>query len=211
MGCLRDPKHEKFAIEYLERSLAGMSRSAAALEAYRSIGFVPQVNNARRLRNRPEIRARIEELAAEASEFANIRIKRVAVEIDRVGRSNFRDFIEPVLDKDGKRIPGAFKLKDLTELPREITAAIKGLSYDSNGLPKLDLHDKSQANFTLLKHLGGLPDEAPGVQVNILNALSIEDQQTLADALAALPGGTGDADIAPASERGAPAAIPETV
>src|SRR5437879_5754723 len=130
MGCLREPQHEKFAREFLERSLSGMGKTASLVEAYRTAGYVASHANARRLRQRPEVRARIEELAREAAEYLDIRVQRVAVEVDRVGRANFADFIEPALDKDGNRIAGAFKLRDLTELPREITAAIKGLSYD---------------------------------------------------------------------------------
>lgn len=211
MGCLREPSHEKFAREYLERSLGGMGKTAALVEAYKTAGFVASHANARRLRNRPEVRARINELAAETAEYLDIRVQRVAVEVDRVGRANIIDVIEPVKDKDGNQVPGAYTIRDLTKLPREITAAIKGISYDSNGLPKIDMHDRNQANFTLLKHLGGLPDEAPGVTVNILNALTIEDQSAVADLIEAFSGGQGAAGGQPSGERGAPAEIPGTI
>lgn len=211
MGCLREPSHEKFAREFLEKSLSGMGKTQSLLEAYKTAGYVASHANARRLRNRPEVRARIDELAAEACEFADIRLKRVAVEVDRVGRANFQDLWEPLLDKDGNRVPGEYKLRDLTTMPRELTAAIAGLEWTEDGRPKVKMHDRNQANFTLLKHLGGLPDEAPGVTVNILNALTIEDQSAVADLIEAFSGGQSTASGGVPSERGAPATIPETV
>lgn len=209
MPALRDPQYEKFAQQYVELAFSGNGNPL--LEAYKSAGYVAHRYNAARLKRRPEVTRRIEELTSEAAEWANIRVTRVAVEIDRVGRANILDLIEPVKDKDGNPVAGMYTLKDLTTLPREVTAAIKTISYDSNGLPKIDMHDKNQANFTLLKHLGGLPDEAPGVQVNILNALTIEDQAAVADLIENFPGGAGAAGGEPAGERGATAPVPETV
>jgi len=208
MGCLRDPSHEKFALEFVERVFSGMPKTKALIEAYRSAGFVPRHGNARRLRQREEVRRRIEELAAEASEFANVRPKRIVVEVDRIARANLVDFFEPVLDGVGKPIAGQYQLRNLHELPREVTAALASLEYTEDGRPKIKLHDKNHANFTLLKHLGGLPEDQRAPQVNILNVLSVEDQQVLADYLEALAGGAPSAGGSTALEHREAAEVP---
>jgi phage terminase small subunit len=194
MPALENVRHEAFALEIAE--------GRTLLEAHKAAGYVPEPGNAKRLRKRPEVRDRIAELRREAAEFANVRRVRVVLEVDRVGRANIRDFYEPVCGADGKperdehgQLTGRFKLRSILDLPRELSAAIQEVEFDDKGQPaKLKLHDKNQANFTLLKYLGGLP-EAPAAQthVSIFNQLSIEDQRVLADALEALPGGAGDA------------------
>lgn len=189
MSALRDPQYEKYAQE--------RAAQKSPIDAYKSAGYVPHRGNCYRMDRRPEIKSRVSELLNEAAEAANIRIERIMVEIDRVGRANIIDFFE-VSDKDGEK---RLVLKDLTALPRETTAAIAGIDFDAEGRPKLKLHDRNQANFALLKMLGGLPDDREPTQINILNALSIEDQRILADALQALPGGSGRAGSTVAPQR----------
>jgi hypothetical protein len=214
MPSLRDPQHEKFAVEFVELAFSGNRNPV--LSAYKAAGYAEDRGNANRLRKRPEVRARIEELISEAAEFANVRAKRIVVDIDRVGRVNFADFweAETKLDEDGREIrTGRVRLRPLDQLPRELTAAIQSLEYDEVGRPRLKLYDKNQANFTLLKYLGGLP-EAPvggGTTVNILNALSVEDQALVADLIEALAAGAPGAGDALEGERREAAAIPETV
>jgi hypothetical protein len=209
MGCLREPSHEKFALEYVERIFSGMPRTKALSESYKAAGYVPRAANARRLIQRDEVRRRVEELTAEASEFANVRAKRIVVEVDRIARANYGDLFEPAVDAEGKPILDKLgkptsRLKDITELPRELTAAIAG--FDERGLPKM--YDKNQANFTLLKHLGGLPEDQRAPQVNILNVLSIEDQQILADYLESLGRGAAGAAGPAALEHRETATVP---
>jgi phage terminase small subunit len=202
MPALENVKHEAFALEYAE--------GRTLLEAHKAAGYVPDAGNAKRLRKRPEVRARIQELRQEAAEFANVRRVRVVLEVDRVGRANMRDYYERVVDAKGQperdecgRLTGRMRLRSILDLPRELTAAIQEVEFGDDGQPiKLKLHDRNQANFTLLKYLGGLP-EAPAAQthVSIFNALSVEDQRILADALEALPGGAGDNDRPAESER----------
>lgn len=195
MGALEHVKHEAFALEIAE--------GKTLLEAYKNAGYAPEPGNAKRLRKRPEVRARIAELMAEAAEFRNVRRVRVVLEVDRIGRANIKDFYEREIDTASGKPTGRLKLRSIMDLPRELSAAIQEIEFDEGGQPaKLKLFDKNQANFTLLKYLGGLP-EAPAAQthVSIFNALSIEDQRHLADALEALPGGASDAGGPAASER----------
>ncbi len=170
MGALRRLQWEKFAAEFVELALAG--DKSPALEAYKRAGYLPAAPNARRLSNRREVRARIQERMAEALEYADVRPARIVVEIDRVGRANQQDYRRA----DGSLIP-------IHELPRQLAAAISYTSFDANGVPiEYHLYDKNQANFTLLKHLGGLPEQERR-EVNIFNLLSIDDQRALAEAL----------------------------
>ena len=181
MAALKDPQHERFASELAELK--------QPIEAYKAAGYVPDRGNANRLARKPHIRARVADLLNEAAEYADIRRVRVLVEIDRVGRANLADFFEKV--SKGKDDQGVeqfeIRLRDITALPRHLTAAIAGLEFDDLGRPKLKLHDKNQANFTLLKHLGGLPEEDKR-DVNIFNLLSVEDQRILVGALEGLAG-----------------------
>lgn len=180
MGVLHNLQWEKFAAEYVELALAG-SKSPAA-EAYKRAGFTTGAANARRLSNRTLVRARIRERFREALEYADVRPARIVVEIDRVGRANQQDYRK----HDGGLIP-------IHELPRELAAAIAYTSFDAEGNAlEYHLHDKNQANFTLLKHLGGLP-EPERHDVNIFNLLSVEDQRVVVQALEALSGGQGAA------------------
>ena len=205
MPALRDPQHEKFSIEFVELAFSGNRNPL--IEAYKAAGYAAHRGNAARLRRRPEVNTRITELIAEAAEFANVRAKRIIVEVDRVGRANFADFWEPEM-KDGAPT-GRVRLKPLDQLPRELTAAIQSLEYDEVGRPRLKLFDKNQANFTLLKHLGGLPDDQRGgTTVNILNVVPIEDQAAIADLIEAFAGGEEGTGGAIPLERREAATVP---
>lgn len=183
MPALRHVPHEVFALAIAE--------NRPLLEAHKAAGYAPEPGNAKRIRNRPDVRARIDELRREAAEFANVRRVRVVLEVDRIGRANIADFY----DEEGALIP-------VHKLPRELAAAVQEVVVEGDKVVGYKLHDKNQANFTLLKYLGGLP-EAPAAQthVSIFNQLSIEDQRVLADALEALPGGAGDAGFEAPGER----------
>lgn len=198
MAALRDPQYEKFASELAELK--------PRIEAFKAAGYAPHKGNAARLAKRPEIKARVQELLDEAAEYADIRRARVLVEIGRVAFVNVQDLYED----DG------VTLRNIKSLPRSLTAALAGIEWQKTGedndgkpiySPVAKLHDKNQANFTLLKHLGGLP-EPERRDVNIFNVLSIEDQRALADFVEALDGGAPSPGLGAPSERGAPGEIP---
>lgn len=170
---LSDRQHERFA--------QGLAELMTQEDAYRAAGYVPDRANAGRLANRPEVKARVAQLMSEAAEFANVRRERIVVELDRIGRANVLDFYDFERDENGRLDA---KLKDLSKLPRELTAAIQSIEHDGKtGKVRLKLHDRCAANTTLLKFLGGLP-EAPGRPiVNVFDVLSAEDQRALADIL----------------------------
>ena len=174
MGHLFNPRHEQFARLVVELTLENHANPRD--EAYKRCAYAPSAENARRLANSKPIKARLDELFAEAFEFLDVRIARVVARVDRVGRANLSDFFE----NDGKT------LKNIKELPRELTDALASIEFDEEGHPKVKLADKNQANLALLKHLGGMPEPPPPpTQINIFQQLTIDDQRALAEALEA--------------------------
>lgn len=181
MGALVNPRHELFVREWVELELDCDPK--ARLKAFERAGYAPSPENARRLSNTPDVRARFRELFGQALEYRDVRIAAVVNRIDRIGRANAKDFY----DADGKP-------KNLTGLERELSEAIKSVVRNEAGeIVDFEFWDKNQANFTLLKHMGGMPAEqiaAANVNVNAVFAgLSVDDQRALAEALEALPAG----------------------
>jgi len=176
MGALRNPRHERFALE-----LAEMKKP---VDAYRIAGFTVSPGsgaaNARKLARNPAVKKRVQELVARAIEYSDVTRIKTVVQIDRVARANLVDFFDVVFDD--KKQP-KLRLKDLSKLPRAMTDAVKSLKIKDDGAIELELHDKNQANFTLLKYLGGIPDDKPAQQVNIFASMSLDDQLALAGAL----------------------------
>lgn len=203
MGVLQNWRRELYARALAEVYLAGLSPrevTKARLKAYTDAGFAANKDNARRDASRPEIKARITELFTEALEYRDVRLPKVLTRIDRVGKANVTDFYEREI-ADGKPT-GRLKLKDLTALPRELTEALRSITAKEDGTVAVECWDKNQANFALLKHLGGVPDDrAPaGNTFNFFAGLSVDDQRTLADALEALPGRPRTVDLEVARE-----------
>lgn len=200
MSYLPNQKWELACREAVDLALAGDEK--ARVKAFERVGMgvagsKSNASNARRFFNRPLIKARYQELFREACEYRNITPARLIVRIDRVGRANLADFFED----DGTT------LKNIKQLPREITDALESIEWMNDGedesgevryRPKIKLRDANAANFTMLKHYGGLPDPAPppAQANNILNVLSVDDQGVLLEVLEALGRGPGGADRA---------------
>jgi hypothetical protein len=188
MGMLRFPQWELYARALVEIELQASDPAVAANrgelrhQAYKKAGYDGNLDNARRLANKREIKARVSELFSEALEYQDVNIVKVVTRIDRIGRADIADLLEA----------GGKHFKDITKLPKELTAAIESVEIQ-DGKVKVKLCDKLGANTTLLKHFGGMPSEHPqGDTTNInnfLSLLSVDDQRTLAAALKALPAG----------------------
>lgn len=202
MSILQHWRRELYARELSEVMLLGLDRRdfpKARLKAYTAAGYAPNSDNARRDANRAEVRTRVNELYRQALEFRDVRVTQVVTRIDRVGRANMREYYEREIDDKTSKPTGRLKLRSILDLPLELSEAIAEVEFGDDGMPvKLKLHDKNQANFTLLKYFGGIPDDGGNdrrsVSVNIFAGLSVDDQRTLADALEALPAGKGSAD-----------------
>jgi hypothetical protein len=144
-------------------------------------GYSADRGNAARMAKYPYIKRRVAELVKLDTEFAGVTRVKTVVQIDRVARANVADFYELVELPGGGQV---LKLKNILDLPREVTDAIKAIKQREDGTVELELWDKNAANFTLLKYLGGLPDDRPNqTQINILGDLSLDDQLALAAAL----------------------------
>jgi hypothetical protein len=184
MPALFPPQHERFAVE--------LSLLKKPVEAYKLAGYVPDRGNARKLARKAHIQRRVRELQQQQAELAEIEGARILIEIARVGFSNQGNY----RNSDGSLIP-------LRDLPPHLAAAVSHAEHDSEGNPiQYRLWDKNIAIVTLLKHVGGLPDDEPSRgDVNIFNVLSVEDQRALADALENVGGGPGAGHLPATGER----------
>ena len=180
MPACRNPQHEQFARNLAEEYLRVPPCSTPEQEAYKRAGYSAHRGNPHRLARRPEIKARFDELMAQARELADVSLARSMVRVDRIADAKLTDFYERI---DGDRL-ARIRPRDITNLPARLAEAIEEVEFNDDGtLKRIKLHDKLAANVALLRVLGGMPDERPTQQVNILNALSPEDQRMLADAL----------------------------
>jgi len=116
MGALRDWRHEKFAADYVERGLKG--ERTARDSAFAAAGCAASKANAGRLKNRPEVKARVQEPFDRAAEFADVNRPRIVVELDRVGRGDVANFVESVPTASGGF---ELRLKDITKPPPAAT------------------------------------------------------------------------------------------
>jgi hypothetical protein len=208
MGALHNPAHEIFAREVVEALLSSDPnvRRNARKVGYERAGYPGNKHNARRLANSPVVKKRIKHLFEEAIAFRDVRLATVVMRIDRVGKANIRDFY----GDDGK-------LKEIWALSPELSEAVKGVVRNLGGnVIGYEFWNKNEANFTLLKNLGGLPDtdddKPPQTgSNNIFNffaGLSVEDQRALADAIDALPAGPSVIEHEATRERSEAGAVP---
>lgn len=164
MPILSDRRYEDFA----QRLANGEDRT----EAYKSAGFDGQRANARRASNYPQVKARVAELGARACELADITRASTLVEVDRVARANITDFFEAVEVRKGKQVEIEYRLRDLTKLPRALTAAISAIEWNRDGMPKIVLHPKVSALDKLGRNLGLWQGD---VQANLLGVVTLDD------------------------------------
>lgn len=144
MPRLLNRKREQFA----ELRAGGMPR----LEAMEKAGYKASAANARRLDNSVDIRNRVAELYRLHGDFVSADIARVMIEQARIAYSNIADFWEATED-------GGLRLKDLSKLPRELTACIREIKIGKDGEPTIKLHDKPGALQALQRYLD--PDPLP--------------------------------------------------
>ena len=153
MPKLKSRKREMFAIE-----VAAMTPLA---QAYTSAGYKDSPwarYNASKLAHVPQVAKRIDELMTEFSDRSGIRAEYLQRRMLPLLEANAVDFYETVKDPAGNKV---YRLRALTDLPRDLQAAIKAIDIDETGRPtKIVLHDKVSVGTTLLRSVGGLTDKA---------------------------------------------------
>jgi len=145
MAPLPNPRWEKFSREYA----SGESLASAYVRA----GFADTPNarfNASRLRNKPAVRIRINELMDQFAEASAIKVEYLQHQILPLLRANGQDLFDSV-----------GKLRPIGELQRDCAAAIKSIKFDkrTGSVSEIVLVDKIAAANTLLRSVGGLIDK----------------------------------------------------
>ena len=149
MARLDHPAYETFA--------QCIARGQSQIEAYRLAGYLPDDSAASLMANRPEIKARIQEISGILSARAEASGERVLAELARLGFSDVTQAVEI------KR--GHVKIRDTVELSADVKAAISEIRQGRDGVT-VKFHDKGRALELLGKHLG-LFKENVNIDVNI--------------------------------------------
>lgn len=125
--------------------------------------------NASRLRNKPPVKARIDELLEEFSEAGALKVQYLQAQLLPLLRTNMQDLFDDN------------QLKSIADLPREVASAIKTIKFDkqTGKVVEVSLTDKNQAANTLFRSIGAI---APDGESNANMSLTLINGLTLADA-----------------------------
>ncbi len=168
MPILANTKWELFAQQ--------VARGISAQEAYEKAGYAPAKSNARKLKNNPEVRKRVEEIVslraskndkaiARAAERSGIQVEYVLRELASIGFSNIADYLD--MSSGEPRL-------SLVGVPRERLAAISSIEVESKfagrgakraeigTVTKIRLWPKEQALVDIGRHLGMFADRLTG-------------------------------------------------
>lgn len=143
-------KHNRPFNRKVERFVLELWAGKSPLEAYVLAGYKPNAGNARRLANTPDVRAKLSALFAEEKNLIEIEVMRARRERDCIAYSNIANYFEPVIEH-GKPT-GRIRVKDFTQLPREIAVAIQAIKPTKLGW-EIKLHDKDAALRAIEKRL----------------------------------------------------------
>jgi hypothetical protein len=168
MARLRDPRHEAFCqklADFLTKSVADAQESyaEARANAYAGVGYAPSKSNARKLAGKPEIKRRLAELQERAAELGDISRAKTLVEVDRIASANLVDFFE----MHGQGPKATLRVKDITRLPRSLTAALSSVEVDKQGRVRIKLHDKNPALDKIGRNLGLWEGDLKQVDVQV--------------------------------------------
>lgn len=155
-GALANIRRERFA--------QALAVRVPRLQAMHDAGYQrPSEPNARRLSNEPGVKARVAEIMLQEAEHIGAHAAAVILEMCRLGYANIHDLM--ILGDDGAARLGLDVNRPIT---RELAAAIQEISYDSNGNPKVKLHDKAAVLRDLAKIFELYSDGGDtSVQVNV--------------------------------------------
>jgi hypothetical protein len=150
--------HNKPFNRKLERFVLELYAGKSPMEAMEIAGYKPRPENARRMVNSPEVRARLSTFFSQERNMIEIEAMRVRRERDCIAYSNIANYFEPVME-NGKPT-GRVRVKDFTQLPREVAAAIQSIKPTKLGW-EIKLHDKDSALRAIERRVeAALGDEA---------------------------------------------------
>lgn len=187
MPVLANAKYERFA-----QGLAdGMTADKAFIEA----GFAANRGNAIRLKQNPDVQARIVELLGNAAERVEITKARVMAELARIGFSDIRNAVqwrsnvavaaidnrdpEDAFEEDGEfpevrhQISNQVELIDSSDIDDDTAAAISEVSMTDKGAIKVKFHNKIAALGDLAKILGMFKEDTAPPALSI----AIDDKE----------------------------------
>lgn len=186
MGKLRNPRHERFAIECASMTPIGR---AYELAGFRSKPVWCRPNGVKLARN-PAVAARIDELQREFKASAALHVEYLQSLALPCAEANIADFLAD---------DGAFKR--LSELTRSQSAAIQSITFNADGtVADLKLVPKNESIKLLMTSIGatgvqrhehehavvGIGDRLEAALARA-RAMKYEDAQIVVEALEALP------------------------
>ncbi len=140
-------KREIFVLEYL-KDLNGTRAAIAAGAKARSAHVT-----ASRWLKEPAIKKQVKAELKRRKEELRIEKDRILDELSYLAYSNLADFEQFLKDgADIKKLANGKQLDSLFAMPRYMLAAVREISFDRNGRPKLKLHPKTPAAELLGKH-----------------------------------------------------------
>jgi phage terminase small subunit len=151
MPIIANAQRERFAQE--------LAKGASQTDAQVAAGFAYNTGNATRLANRPEVKARVQELLTAGAERAEITVERVLAELAKIGFSDIR-----------KLFTDRGSLKRVEDLDDDAAACLSSIEVVTKHVPggdegevehvaKIKLWDKRAALVDLGKHLGMFVDK----------------------------------------------------
>lgn len=146
----------KFANSWLERHVTGKTAAQCYFEAY------PNCENndtARTMASRalrlPQVAEYIESVREHLEILPTIAtLTELQEQLSAVARADMTDIVEWLVDDNGQPVP---KIKNLSELPKELRRLVKSVTWTKNG-PKIELEDQAKARDMLIRTLGGYKD-----------------------------------------------------
>lgn len=121
MGELLNPKRERFARLLVDKVMVrDTPDSMTKIEAFVAAGYSKSHKEAKKVSKLPDVMARVAELQRYNSELLEVKPFEVLAELRYLAFNNMADYVD--VDEEGR-----VKMKSMTDLTREQTAAIQEL------------------------------------------------------------------------------------
>lgn len=167
MPVLSNPRHETFCQE--------KAKGRTNMEAYLTAGYKGKNRNsadvtAKRLADRPEVKARLAELMEGAAEKAEVTIAEVLRELKRIGFSDIRNTVkwqtnvlgmveDPETGQMRPALTNEVAVVNSADMSVDHAAAIAEISQSDKGGIKVKHHNKVQALELIGRHLKMFTDK----------------------------------------------------